>query len=251
MSDLKRFENNLFQLEVKTNNGESLFNAEMVAKSLGIVDTKNDVEYVRWQRVNQYLGGISPQVAKGDFIPEPMVYKLAFKANNALAEKFQDWLATEVLPTIRKHGMYATEDLLNNPDLLIQVATQLKEEKEQRLIAEQRVMELQPKASYYDLILQNKTLLSVTQIAKDYGKSAVWLNNKLHELGIQFKQGGTWLLYQKFAEKGYTQSTTHIIDEGRSRLLTKWTQKGRLAIYELLKDEGVLPLIEIEELQEV
>lgn len=245
--NLQKFENSLFELEVKTNNGESLFNAEMVAKSLGIVDTKNDIEYVRWQRVNQYLGKNSPQVAKGDFIPEPMVYKLAFKANNALAEKFQDWLAVEVLPTIRKHGMYATEDLLNNPDLLIQVATQLKEEKEQRLIAEQRVMELQPKASYYDLILQNKTLLSVTQIAKDYGKSAVWLNNKLHELGIQFKQGGTWLLYQKFAEKGYTQSTTHIIDEGRSKLLTKWTQKGRLAIYEMLKDEGILPLIEIEE----
>ena len=246
MNDLKRFENNLFQLEVKTNNGESLFNAEMVAKSLGIVDTKNDVEYVRWQRVNQYLGGNSPQVAKGDFIPEPMVYKLAFKANNALAEKFQDWLATEVLPVIRKHGMYATEELLNNPDLLIQVATQLKVEREQRLIAEQRVMELQPKASYYDLILQNKTLLSVTQIAKDYGKSAVWLNNKLHELGIQFKQGGTWLLYQKYAEKGYTQSTTHAIDDTRSRLLTKWTQKGRLAVYELLKDQDILPLIEVE-----
>ena len=246
MNDLKRFENNLFQLEVKTNNGESLFNAEMVAKSLGIVDTKNDVEYVRWQRVNQYLGGNSPQVAKGDFIPEPMVYRLAFKANNALAEKFQDWLATEVLPVIRKHGMYATEELLNNPDLLIQVATQLKVEREQRLIAEQRVMELQPKASYYDLILQNKTLLSVTQIAKDYGKSAVWLNNKLHELGIQFKQGGTWLLYQKYAEKGYTQSTTHAIDDTRSRLLTKWTQKGRLAVYELLKDQDILPLIEVE-----
>lgn len=249
--NLQKFGNNLFELEVRTQNYKALFNVEMVAKSLGIVDMKNDVEYVRWQRVNQYLGKNSPQVAKGDFIPEPMVYKLAFKANNALAEKFQDWLAVEVLPTIRKHGMYATEDLLNNPDLLIQVATQLKEEKEQRLIAEQRVMELQPKASYYDLILQNKTLLSVTQIAKDYGKSAVWLNNKLHELGIQFKQGGTWLLYQKFAEKGYTQSTTHAIDDTRSKLLTKWTQKGRLAIYETLKDEGILPLIEIEELLEV
>lgn len=112
-------------------------------------------------------------------------------------------------------------------------------------------MELQPKASYYDLILQNKTLLSVTQIAKDYGKSAVWLNNKLHELGIQFKQGGAWFLYQKYAGNGYTQSTVHPIDADRNKLLTKWTQKGRLAIYEMLKDEGILPLIEIDELQEV
>lgn len=85
----QKFENNLFQLEVKTENGESLFDVETVARSLGIVDVKNDVEYVRWQRVNNYLGKNSPLVAKGSFIREPMVYKLAFKANNALAEKFQ------------------------------------------------------------------------------------------------------------------------------------------------------------------
>ena len=179
-------------------------------------------------------------------INESGLYGLILNSKIEGAKKFKRWVTSEVLPSIRKHGMYATEELLNNPDLLIQVATQLKVEREQRLIAEQRVMELQPKASYYDLILQNKTLLSVTQIAKDYGKSAVWLNNKLHELGIQFKQGGTWLLYQKYAEKGYTQSTTHAIDDTRSRLLTKWTQKGRLAVYELLKDQDILPLIEVE-----
>ncbi|MDT2427685.1 phage antirepressor KilAC domain-containing protein [Enterococcus avium] len=148
----QKFENNLFQLEVKTENGESLFDVETVAKSLGIVDVKNDVEYVRWQRVNNYLGKNSPLVAKGDYISEPMVYKLAFKANNALAEKFQDWLATEVLPQIRKHGMYATDELVDNPDLLIEVATKLKEEKTLRLIAEQRVNELKPKVLFADAV---------------------------------------------------------------------------------------------------
>ena len=136
------------------------------------------------------------------------------------------------------------EKALTDPDTIIRLATTLKEEREQRLIAEQRVSELQPKASYYDLILQNKSLLSVTQIAKDYGESAKWLNKKLHELGVQYNQSGTWLLYQNNAKNGYTQSTTHPIDESRSRLLTKWTQKGRLFIYELLKYEGILPMIE-------
>ena len=110
--------------------------------------------------------------------------------------------------------------------------------------SKQIINELQPKASYYDLILQSKSVMSVSKIAKDFGKSAVWLNRKLEEKKVQYNQGGVWLLYQKYAEKGYTQSTTHAIDDEHSRLLTKWTQKGRLFIYELLKGDGILPLIE-------
>ena len=110
--------------------------------------------------------------------------------------------------------------------------------------SKQIINELQPKASYYDLILQSKSLMSVSKIAKDFGKSAVWLNRKLEEKKVQYSQGGVWLLYQKYADKGYTQSTSHVIDDEHSRLLTKWTQKGRLFIYELLKGDGILPLIE-------
>ena len=110
--------------------------------------------------------------------------------------------------------------------------------------SKQIINELQPKASYYDLILQSKSLMSVSKIAKDFGKSAVWLNRKLEEKKVQYSQGGVWLLYQKYADKGYTQSTTHAIDDEHSKLLTKWTQKGRLFIYELLKSDGILPLIE-------
>lgn len=183
-------------------------------------------------------------------INESGLYALIFGSKLDSAKRFKRWVTSEVLPAIRKHGAYATprtiDDWLNNPDMMIKALEQLKTEREQRLIAEQQVNELQPKATYYDLVLQNKSLLSVSKIAKDYGKSAIWLNNKLHELGIQFKQGDTWLLYQKYADKGYTQSTTHVIDDEKSRMLTKWTQKGRLFIYELLKDENILPLIEIE-----
>lgn len=241
----QKFENNLFQLEVKTENGESLFDAETVAKSLGIVDVKNDVEYVRWQRVNSYLGKNSPLVAKGSFISEPMVYKLAFKANNALAEKFQDWLATEVLPQIRKHGMYATDELLDNPDLLIEVATKLKEERTGRLIAEQQVKELQPKADYYDTILANPSLLPISVIAKNYGMSANKMNQLLHELGVQYKQGNVWLLYADYQNEGYTHTEMKLW-EGSSHMKpnTKWTQKGHIFIYHFLKKHDVYPTIE-------
>lgn len=248
----QKFENNLFELEVKTENGESLFNAETVARSLGFVETKNGKEYVRWRTVNGYLKKyLSQEVAKNDFISEPMVYKLAFKANNVLAEKFQDWLATEVLPQIRKHGMYATDDLLNNPDLLIEVATKLKEERTLRLVAEQKAAEMQPKADYYDRILNNKGLVTVSTIAKNYGMSAVSFNKLLHELGIQFNQSGTWLLYSKFQDKGYTHIEPFDYEDknGNRQVKTrmKWTQKGHIFLYETLKKNNYLPMIEREQ----
>ncbi len=113
-------------------------------------------------------------------------------------------------------------------------------------------MELQPKASYYDLVLNCPDLLSVTVIAKDYGKSAKWLNNFLKEHQIQFKQGGIWLLYKEYAEKGYTSTKTHTVNgnDGKqhSKVNTYWTQKGRLFIYALLKNEGILPIMEQEQI---
>ncbi|MEK4684319.1 phage antirepressor KilAC domain-containing protein [Bacillus sp. FSL M8-0256] len=115
------------------------------------------------------------------------------------------------------------------------------------LLLEQQVNELKPKATYYDMVLQNKSLLSVSKIAKDYGMSAMKLNKLLHELGVQYKQGDIWLLYAKHQDKGYTQTHTHVIDVDKSKVQTKWTQKGRLFIYELLKQQGFLPIIEREE----
>ncbi|MGO3729073.1 MAG: phage antirepressor KilAC domain-containing protein [Enterococcus viikkiensis] len=241
----QKFENNLFQLEIKTENGESLFDVETVARSLGIVDVKNEIEYVRWQRVNNYLGKNSPLVAKSSFISEPMVYKLAFKANNVLAEKFQDWLATEVLPQIRKHGMYATDELLNNPDLLIEVATKLKEERTLRLVAEQKVAEMQPKVNYHDIILANKSITPISFIAKNYGMSARQMNKMLHDFGIQYRQGKAWLLYAKYQNEGYTHIEMVPV-QGTDNLkpIMKWTQKGHLFIYDFLKKHDVLPSIE-------
>ncbi|XQY90680.1 ORF6C domain-containing protein [Metabacillus sp. HB246100] len=112
MSQLQVFKNELFEIAVKVEDDQILFNVEQVAKSLGFTDIKNGVEYVRWNRVNSYLPKNSPHVAKGDLIPEPLVYKLAFKASNEIAEQFQDWLAIEVVPSIRKTGSYQTEKVV-------------------------------------------------------------------------------------------------------------------------------------------
>lgn len=106
---------------------------------------------------------------------------------------------------------------------------------------------LKPKAAYHDLILQSKSLLAIGKIAKDYGMGAQTLNKILHELGVQYKQGGTWMLYYKYQDKGYAQTKTHTIDSEKSNVHLYWTQKGRMFIYEILKEKkGIIPLIEKE-----
>lgn len=141
----------------------------------------------------------------------------------------------------------------NSPEKVMARALKIADEKIQCLETEnlqqkQMLAEFSPKASYYDVVLQTPDVVSATQIAKDYGKSAIWLNNLLHENKVQFKQGGVWLLYQKYADKGYTKSKTEVYNgsDGKqhSRIHTYWTQKGRLFIYDLLKGVGIYPLIE-------
>lgn len=116
-------------------------------------------------------------------------------------------------------------------------------------VKDQQIGELKPKATYYDMVLQCKALLSINVIAKDYGKTAQWLNDKLREFEVQYKQGNIWLLYQKYATHGYTQTKLQPINRSTGpdvKAHTYWTQKGRLFIYELLKKNGYLPNIERE-----
>jgi len=253
MNNLQEFTNGDIKLPVRTNeNGDIEFDAEKAAIGLGLIQSKNKKIYVRWETVSKYL---SQKVGKNDFITEPQFYKLAIKANNQVAEKFQDWVTSEVLPAIRKHGAYLTdsaiEQTLTDPDYLIRLATQLKTEREGRLIAEQQVAEDRPKVTYYDKVLANPSLVTITIIAKDYGMSGREMNAKLHELGIQYKQGKTWLLYSKYQHNGWTQSNTTMVKrkDGTEKavLNTKWTQKGRLGLYEVLKKHDIYPVIERSE----
>ncbi|RXI22557.1 phage antirepressor [Pediococcus pentosaceus] len=188
-------------------------------------------------------------------INESGMYSLVLSSKLPNAKKFKRWVTNEVLPSIRKHGAYMTdekiEEALLDPDTIINLATQLKEEREGRLIAEQQVKEFQPKVSYYDKVLSNDALMTISLIAKDYGMSGAGMNKLLHELGVQYRQGGTWLLYAKYQRTGWTHSETKMVPrkDGTEKavLNTKWTQKGRLGLYALLKDNGYLPLIEMED----
>ena len=107
--------------------------------------------------------------------------------------------------------------------------------------------EMKHKANYYDFVLQSPNLVTVKAMASDYGKSAQWLNKYLNEKGIQYKQGGTWYLYTKYSELGYAKLVTTAIDEEHTREHLKWTHKGRLFVYNVLKEDNILPLLEREE----
>ena len=239
-----------------TINNEPYFVGKDVAGILGYQNGSRDVNrHVDEEDKLKYRFGTSGQDREMIIINESGLYSLILSSKLPQAKEFKRWVTSEVLPTIRKNGMFATDELLDNPDFAIATFQRLKEDRQLRLQAQEEVaqknqiiQELQPKATYYDLILQSESLVAISVIAKDYGMSAKKLNSLLHDLKVQFKQGSTWLLYQKYADKGYTQSKTHTIDAERSKMHTYWTQKGRLFIYDLLKNKkGILPLIEQEE----
>lgn len=199
------------------------------------------------------LFAMQPQKAHNDGVPDE--YPIEVRQRIEKLHKFKRWVTSEVLPSIRKHGMYATDKLLEDPDFAISVLQQLKAEREEKkkltTVNQQQkqiIGELQPKANYVDIILDNKGLVTITQIAKDYGMSGKKMNALLNTYGVQFKQSGQWLLYSKYHDMGYTHSKTINItrSDGRPDIVmeTKWTQKGRLFLYDLLKENGVLPVIE-------
>lgn len=194
------------------------------------------------------------------FISEGNLYRLIARSKLPAAEKFEKWVFDEVLPTIRKNGFYIDPRRDIDPDVVINLCNQIKEQRrkielilEDNQILEQQVHELSPKASYYDLILNCKDLVSVSEIAKDYGFTAKRLNEILKDLNVQYQLPGqkTWLLKSKYAGKGYTGSKTHDYlgsdGENHTKMHTYWTQSGRLFIYDLLKSRcGILPIIEKE-----
>lgn len=240
--------------------GEPWFVGKDIAENLGYSNTskavivhvdEEDKQFLMIDIADSQNGNVPKGQSKTTLINESGLYSLILSSKLPQAKKFKRWVTSEVLPSIRKHGMYATNELLDNPDLFISVLEELKREREEKLILKQQNLEMKPKASYYDIVLSCKEAVAISVIAKDYGWSARRMNKKLHELGVQFKQGKIWLLYQDYAEEGYTCTKTHAYPKGNgemgSRVHTYWTQKGRLFIYDLLKAEGYVPLIELKE----
>ena len=256
MNELQNFSFEGNEVRTVLINDEPYFVGKDVATAIGYRNTKDAInKHVKskYRRESRFATPSGTQTMT--VISEPGIYKLAGQSKLPTAEPFQDWIYEEVLPSIRKHGAYMTdekiEEALLNPDTIINLATQLKNEREGRLIAEQQVKEFQPKVSYYDKVLSNDALMTISLIAKDYGMSGAGMNKLLHELGVQYRQGGTWLLYAKYQRTGWTHSETKMVPrkDGTEKavLNTKWTQKGRLGLYALLKDNGYLPLIEMED----
>lgn len=199
-------------------------------------------------------GGIQKVI----IINESGLYSLIMSSKLPSAKKFKRWITNEVIPSIRKHGMYATPDtidkILANPEFGIRLLQELKNEREKNLalqstVEEQAVQieEYKPKADYYDIVMQCTDLIPITQIAKDFGIGPQIFNKMLHDFGIQYSLNNSWVLYAKYQHKGYAQTETYLYEymgKQHSSLRLKWTQKGRLFIYEIMKAHGYLPVCE-------
>ena len=192
------------------------------------------------------------------FLTEDGLYEVLMSSKKPQAKIFKKKVK-EILKTIRKHGAYMTNEViertLTSPDFIIQLATKLKDEQEARLELEKEnrqlsldLAEATEKTRYLDLILDSPDELIVKQIAQDYGISAVKFNQILNKLRIQYKQNNQWILYSKFQGKGYIKSRTfnYIWSDKKqhTRINTCWTQKGREFLYRKLKKAGYLPVVE-------
>ena len=178
--------------------GIAWLNLEDVARGLGFttVATSGN-EIVRWARVKGYLKEIAfPTSGENDFIPENIFYKLCMKAKNEVARKFQDRVCDEILPSIRKYGMYATDELLDNPDLIIKMATRLKEEKAKNKELEDKMKENKPKIIFADSVETSKNTILIGELAKIIKQNGVDIGQKrlftwLRDNGFLIKREGT------------------------------------------------------------
>lgn len=254
MNELQIFNNPEFgEIRTLDENGVPLFCGNDVAKALGYaVPRKALFDHCKGvlKRNIPTNGGIQEM----SFIPESDIYRLVFSSKLPTAEKFTDWVTTEVLPFIRKHGAYMTPDTMQrfiaDPDFAIGLLTALKDEqaKSRALEAEnekqsQLLADYEPKVQYLETILQSEGTMTTAQIAADYDMSAIQLNQILRDAGIQRKVNGQWILYRRHMGKGYTKSETINItrSDGRpdTKMHTRWTQKGRLMIHEVLTARGI------------
>ena len=263
-NNIKVFENSEFgKVRTVILNDEPWFIGKDVTDILGYQNGSRDINrHVDEDDRQNYQNGTFESNRGMAIINESGLYSLILSSKLPTAKKFKRWVTSEVLPSIRKHGAYMTEDTIKKamaePDFIIKLATELKKEREQNkqltetCSQQQQVIgELKPKADYVDKILKSNSLVTITQIAKDYGMSGQGMNKVLHDLHIIYSCNKQWLLYSQHQAKGYTFSETVDIprEDGTTKVVmnTKWTQKGRLFLYETLKKRNLLPLIERKE----
>ena len=225
-------------------NDEPYFVGKDVASVLGYSNTPKSIrdhvdEEDKTQNESFTVNGTALML-----INESGLYSLILKSKLPNARKFKRWVTSEVLPTIRKTGSYT-----NGPQSFAQALRLAADLEEKNQLLEQQIAEYEPKISYLDMILSSTDTVATSQIAADYGMSAIALNKLLNELGVQHKVSGQWILYRKHMNQGYTKSHTSEIpkaDGGVKVVMnTKWTQKGRVFIYNLLTAEGYYPQMDL------
>lgn len=231
--DVEIFRNEKFgEVRVTKLNGEPMFCLSDLCKSLelrvdGVLPRLKKDGYNRIV-VTDSLG----REQQTYFVNEQNMYKVIMRSDKPQAEPFQDWVCGEVLPSIRKHGMYATEDtidkILNDPDFGIKLLTTLKEERAARIEAERKNA----------ILMHVNTTYTATEIAKELNmKSAKQLNNELSKRGIQYKIGNTWVLYSQYSNLGYEEIKQDTLDNGKVVYHRKFTQLGRDFILNLFKNK--------------
>jgi prophage antirepressor-like protein len=234
-------------IEIK---GQIWFVGKDIAEILGYEAERNAIkQHVDDEDKLTHQISASGQSRNMIIINESGLYSLILSSKLPAAKAFKRWVTSDILPSIRKHGAYITDntldDLLSNPDTAIKLFTTLKDEREKKEALEKQIEIIAPKAQYCDLILQCDTAIPVTIIAKDYGMSATALNKLLHDLKVQYKVDGIWVLYQKHSNQGYTVTQTHYVNNDQIAIPhTYWTQKGRKFLYDFLKYYNILPEIE-------
>lgn len=265
MNELQIFNSEEFgEIRTAEIDGKPYFVGTDVAKALGYSNPRKAI-LDHCKGVTKRDTPTSSGIQSMSYINEGDLYRLIMKSKLPSAEKFEAWVMDEVIPSIRTNGGYIVgQETLSDDELMAKaiLVAQKKIEERDQLIEEQKqqinvknqiIGELKPKADYYDEILKNPGLVTITQIAKDYGMSGKKMNDILHDLGIQYKQSGQWLLYDKYSKNGYTHSETVDIvrSDGRRdvKMNTKWKQKGRIFLYNMLKEKGIVPMIEQENAQ--
>lgn len=237
-------------IHVVTFDGEPYFVAREITKVLGYQWPANALrDYVDNDdkaTIDLHLG-IKGNPAR-TIINKSGLNSLIVNSTSPQATEFRQWAAEKITPSIRKHNT-KLEEALKRLNTVTSLAMDLKNERERRLIAEQRVNELTPNLTYYDKVLAHKEPVIMGLIAADYGLSYEDMTHKLSELGVIYKEGDTWLLRDKYQHEGWTLSKLVLKDnpDGTQKAIirTKWTQKGWLGLYVLLKEHNILPLIEL------
>ena len=260
MNELQNFDFSGQEVRIITINDEPWFVGKDVADILGYSNSRKALS----DHVDDEDKGVTKSDTLGGnqnttIINESGLYSLILKSKKPEAKQFKRWVTSEVLPTIRKHGAYMTDqkaqDVLHGnglADLLIQAGEQIKSLEFDKQQLQVELEEVREKTTYLDLILESPDDILTTQIAQDYGYSAVAFNRILHELRVQRKVNKQWVLYSKYMGKGYIGSrTSDFVDSNgvaRTSITTTWKQKGRKFLYEVLKKNGYLPLVEQDEL---